>query len=463
MICYRCKSELTASDVCIKCGAKVGTYKKIVKASNQYYNWGLQKAMARDLSGAADDLKKSLKLFKYQTDARNLLGLIYYETGEIVEAMSEWVISTHLQPDNNVADEYLRYIQNKQNRLARIDQSVRKFNQALALVREGSDDLAQVQLLNVIKASPKYVKAHQLLTLLYIKGGEYQKAYKQLKHTLSIDKGNTLSLLYMKEIKTKARVKKDEKLDKKVRADEEEPIPLKVDNGVIIPTYHEGTGILQAVLKVAAGIVLGLIMAWFLIFPSMEQGLRRSYEEAFITYGNQLSAKDAQIEDLQTQIESLNQEKTDVTDQLNQVTGADGVIAEYDKLLQCMRTYQEGDLTGAISQFQAIDSAKATSQTFQACYEFMRVQVEENGATQLYNLGMEAYNQNDFETARGYLEQCVALRPDGEALFWLGICYESTGQQESAIQCYNRILTEFADSPYVMGARQQLEQLGAAG
>ena len=51
--------------------------------ANSYYNLGLEKAKVRDLSGAAQCLKKSLHFSKYQTDARNLLGLIYYENGEV--------------------------------------------------------------------------------------------------------------------------------------------------------------------------------------------------------------------------------------------------------------------------------------------------------------------------------------------------------------------------------------------
>lgn len=49
--------------------------------ANSYYNMGLERARLRDLSGAAECLKKSLHFNKYQTDARNLLGLIYYESG----------------------------------------------------------------------------------------------------------------------------------------------------------------------------------------------------------------------------------------------------------------------------------------------------------------------------------------------------------------------------------------------
>ena len=75
--------------------------------ANSYYNMGLERARLRDLSGAAECLKKSLHFNKYQTDARNLLGLIYYEVGEVGDALVQWVISMNLQPQENRADYYL--------------------------------------------------------------------------------------------------------------------------------------------------------------------------------------------------------------------------------------------------------------------------------------------------------------------------------------------------------------------
>ena len=54
-------------------------------ASNEYYNDALAKASVRDLSGAIESLKTSLKFNKLNIDARNLLGLIYFEMGEVVE------------------------------------------------------------------------------------------------------------------------------------------------------------------------------------------------------------------------------------------------------------------------------------------------------------------------------------------------------------------------------------------
>mgnify|MGYP000122695847 FL=1 len=93
MKCMVCQAVLTASDYCPKCGSYIKAQKKAGALSNLYYNQGLEKAQIRDLSGAVTCLKRSLKMNKLNIQARNLLGLVYYETGEVVAALSEWVIS----------------------------------------------------------------------------------------------------------------------------------------------------------------------------------------------------------------------------------------------------------------------------------------------------------------------------------------------------------------------------------
>ena len=94
--------------------------------SNRFYNDGLERAAVRDLSGAMNSLRQSLKFNKNNIDARNLLGLIYFETGEVVEALGQWVISKNLRPNKNIADDYINLLQTSQ---ARLD----GFNQALKL------------------------------------------------------------------------------------------------------------------------------------------------------------------------------------------------------------------------------------------------------------------------------------------------------------------------------------------
>ena len=117
MQCYNCGADLTEKNFCTNCGADVSRYKKLLSISNYYYNDGLDKAGVRDLSGAIESLKLSLKFNKYHIEARNLLGLIYFEMGETVPALSEWVISKNLRPEKNIADDYINAVQKSPTQL----------------------------------------------------------------------------------------------------------------------------------------------------------------------------------------------------------------------------------------------------------------------------------------------------------------------------------------------------------
>ena len=131
----------------------------------------MEKAGVRDLSGAIESLKISLRFNKLNIDARNLLGLIYYEMGEVVTALTEWVISKNYQPKDNLASRYLDEVQKNQARLDSVNQTIKKYNQALLYCKQNSRDLAIIQLKKVLSLNPKLVSGHQLLALLYIQEG----------------------------------------------------------------------------------------------------------------------------------------------------------------------------------------------------------------------------------------------------------------------------------------------------
>ena len=146
MNCMNCGAYLTESAYCPKCGCDVIVQKQAIILSGLYYNQGLEKAQIRDLSGAIDQLKRSLKFDKLNIPARNLLGLVYFETGEVVAALSEWVISKNIQPDNNIAVEYINLLQKDANKLDVINHTIKKYNRALQNCKEGHEDVAMIQL-----------------------------------------------------------------------------------------------------------------------------------------------------------------------------------------------------------------------------------------------------------------------------------------------------------------------------
>ena len=214
MICYKCGQDAGWNDKCPVCGADLSLFKRAIRISNSYYNDGLQKAQVRNLSGAIISLRQSLKFYKYNIQARNLLGLIYYEMGEMVDALSEWVISANYQPDDNLAKKYIDQIHNNRNQLETINQTIKKYNQALTYCKQDSKDLAVIQLRKVLSLNPKLVKGHQLLALLYLEEGHLDKAKKALRDAGKIDTDNTTTLRYLKEVNRRLKEKGSERKKK---------------------------------------------------------------------------------------------------------------------------------------------------------------------------------------------------------------------------------------------------------
>ena len=180
-------------------------YTKILHTSNAWYNEALSRAKVRDLSGAAECLRKSLRYNKQNINARNLLGLVYFEMGETVSALREWVISKNFQSENNIAGEYLGEIQKNRARLESINQTIKKYNQALLYCQQDSKDLAVIQLKKVLSLNPKMVKGHQLLALLYLEEGNLEQAAKALKNAEKIDANNLTTLRYKNEIQERTK------------------------------------------------------------------------------------------------------------------------------------------------------------------------------------------------------------------------------------------------------------------
>ena len=242
-------------------------YKKLISFSNYYYNEGLEKAGVRDLSGALDSLKLALKVNKYHIDARNLLGLVYFEMGEVVPALSEWVISKNLRPEKNVADDYIDSVQKSPSQLESFTQMSRKYNQALSYCYQDSKDLARIQLKKVLSDHPNFVQGHLLLALLYMDMKEWEKARKELNRCLRIDRANTTALRYMKEVEAAQKAEDDGARSRKSsRADE----VIKYQSGnetIIQPVGHmmepkKNIGWLWGIL---GGLAVGVAVSWFLI------------------------------------------------------------------------------------------------------------------------------------------------------------------------------------------------------
>ena len=135
----------------------------------------------------------------------------------MVEALGQWVISKNLRPNKNIADDYINLLQTSQARLDGFNQALKKYNQSLVYCYQDSKDLAVIQLKKILSVNPKYLRAHQLLSLLYIDAEEWEKAHKELLKCVQIDANNTMTLRYMREVNRMLAPEEGEKnIQKKV-------------------------------------------------------------------------------------------------------------------------------------------------------------------------------------------------------------------------------------------------------
>lgn len=108
MECLNCGAPVLENGHCSDCGMNYKLLAKAYNTSNYYYNLGLDRASVRDLTGAIDALNLALKYNKQNINARNLLGLIHYEMGEIVLGLTQWVISSSYDAGEDNIDGRLR-------------------------------------------------------------------------------------------------------------------------------------------------------------------------------------------------------------------------------------------------------------------------------------------------------------------------------------------------------------------
>ena len=462
MNCVVCQTVLTASDYCPKCGCNVKALKKIDALSNFYYNQGLEKAQIRDLSGAITCLKRSLKMNKMNIQARNLLGLVYFETGEVVAALSEWVISKNMMPEGNLASAYIDKLQKNTNRLDMINTSIKKYNQCLEYCRNGNLDMAKMQLKKVLTNNPKLIKGYHLLALIYIHEGEYEKARKQLKAAAKIDKTNTTTLRFLREIEEQtgratnldSRFKMREKEDEKQNGS----IVYKSGNDTIIqPPEYKEKSITNTLVNLLLGLLVGAAALWFLIVPAKTQKINQEANKKVVEYSGKMATISAELARMQEEMEAS-------TESVNtaQIQEAGEKAAAYENLIKAWQAHQEGNSDTAANAIEGVN-AELLSVEAKSMYDSIMKSVGSTVRKKYVNEASAALESGDYDTAIAGLEKALNIgKQDKNTMFQLAQAYDKKGDKENANQWYQKIIDEFPGTKAASDAKDYLEANGGS-
>ncbi len=478
MFCYNCGCHLSEHDYCTSCGVDVSLYKRIMSLSNAFYNEGLARAGLRDLTGAVTSLRQSLKFNKNNIEARNLLGLVYFEMGETVNALSEWVISKNTRPEKNIADDYINMIQASASRLDAINQTIKKYNQALAYCRQDSKDLAVIQLRKVLSLNPKFIRAHQLLALLYMESEQWDKAKRELVKCADMDRNNIQTLTYMREVDHMLAPDDAGRVSR--RKDKDESVRFQTDNEVLIQPRgikeprRSGVGTL---LNIALGLIIGAAAMYFLVVPAVRTNVNNDSQQKILEISNQITAKNNEITDLESQIERIQQEKEGLQEELNRYAGTDGTLQSMEQLLTAAAEYlsatqlAEGSeereqhiLQTATILEQVRDSVvlEETSEAFQNLYKAIHDTIGPHMSQLYYNIGNNEYNAGNWAEAIEALEKSIDYDPEnGDPYYILGHAYRLTENKEKAIAAYEKFVELMPLRDRANTARRYIAELSA--
>ncbi len=442
---------------------------KLMYQSNYWYNDGLKKANIRDMSGAVTSLRRSLQYNRGNIAARNLLGLVYYGRGDVVEALVEWILSKNFQSEDNVANYYIGKIQEVPGELESINQAVKLFNQSIELAGQNGEDLAIIQLKKAIAAHPSYVKAHQLLALLYIQTEQFSAARKELRTAHKLDTTDETTLRYMHEITQirKSRPSRARDRGKGGEARQEQTVTYNIGNETIIQpassVFKENSG-LHTFLNIAVGVLVGAAVMWFLIMPAVSVGRQKKLNERVISFSDRIATQEAQISALKTELEEYRANSEESEDLKEKSASTQ---ESYEIVLDVARHFSAEDMSDKEMLEQMLKvSPDSLGKIGKSRYEEVADSLFPRMCEKLYDTAGDEFESGDYDGAISSLEKVVKMEEgyqDGKALLLLAQSFEKKGEQDKANIRYQKLVEKYKGKEAAGTAQKALDGQNTKG
>lgn len=432
---------------------------KLVYQSNYWYNDGMKKANIRDLTGAITSLKKSLQYNRGNIAARNLLGLVYYGRGDVVEALVEWILSKNFQSHENIANYYIQKVRENPEELGSINQAVKKYNQALGFCRQNGEDLAIIHLKKAIAAHPTYVKAYQLLALLYMQTEQYSKARQSIRAAYKLDTTDDITLRYMHEL-NQIRRERTVKIKEKEKK-EQHTVTYNIGNETIIQpvsaSYKDNAG-LHSIINIVIGLVVGIAVMWFLIMPAINASRQNKINQQAVEFSDQIATQKSEISALTKELDAYR--STSQETESAQAT-ANSTQESYEIVINIADHYRANDMSDAAMLDELLKVVPDSLGTVgRDTFEEITGELYPRMCTSLYATSQDNYDVANYETAITNLEQVMKMDEgynEGAAMLLLAQSYEKSGDPEQANIKYQKLVEDYAGTQAAETAQAALD------
>ncbi len=434
---------------------------KLVYQSNYWYNDGLRRAGIRDLTGAIASLRRSLQYNRANIAARNLLGLAYYGRGDVVEALVEWILSKNYQNEDNIANDYIAEVQKVPGELENINEAVKRYNQSLTYARQNGEDMAIIQLRKAVELHPAFVKAHQLLALLYLQTEQYSNARSEIRAAQRLDTTDPVTLKYMHELDQIRKERPIRMQDKEKQKDQ--TVTYNLGNETIIqpaPSGVKENSNLRTVLNIGIGVLVGVLVMWFLILPAVISSRQADLNEQTLAFSERIATEEAQISALRTELDEYRTTVDEDAEDSSPVTVEETQEA-YEALMQAEEIYGSDTMNDTdLAEMLLTINPDALSAAARADYDTMTAAVFPDVCEKYYESAQESLESGDYDDARIYIERVLQMNEtyeSGGAYLIMAQCLEALGEQDEANLYYRKVTEDFPGGSAAVQAQNALD------
>ena len=430
MKCPNCSAKINKETICPDCGLNLAPYIRAKQLSARFYNHALELANDRDLSGAVRELKKSLAFDKNNINARNLLGLVHYETGDVANALKHWVLSINIQPEKNIASDFLSVYEKNTRRAEQVEQSVKLYNEALSDMRERNDDMAIISLKKALNLNPRFIEANNMLALCYLMHGKNSQAVDLINTVLKQDINNEKALCYYRGL----------------YPDKSRPVPKGYRSDPRNSAYYMPQTVARSSRSSAKrtqpvipmfffGFISAAIIVYFLAVPQLVEKKQ-----------SELDAQTGRYNELKQSFDELSTKYNESSASLSQEQKSQSKMSLQDRVKQINTAetlYNSDNATEAAMILVNIDTTDFSPEIMEQ-YAKQKQLILPLAAEQFYTSGRQQVENNDNETAKTLFNQCLKCCQEGDeirysALYQLGKIAITEQDEQTAAECFKQV------------------------
>ena len=426
--------------------------------SEHYYTKAYKLSKERKLSKAKLNLDKAISLNKTHIEAKNLMGLICFEMGEVGSALEYWILSTAYHKSNNPATGYIDTIQSKPKQLENYKEAINLHNRALDYLKNGNSDVAIIQLKKALHLNPKLVEARNLLALAYIKQEEYTLAVEQINAVFKIDHLNEKALSYLAEIESKKQQGGNNKEYTISNINKQSALSANTPQMIV----NKSKIVRRQLLYLCLGMVCSALVSEWIIVPSKLETLNADLASVKASHTKQeqtllelTKQYEAQIESLGADNLRLEGEYSLLKEELLMNQKEQGFLA-YEN---CMNKW---DWVGAADALTTIPESTLTDEERNQYEKDKEASYRRAGEIVYYEAYQKFLNQSYDEADRLFDKTLIYTKDENIAantLYYKGEIAEEKNDLGKAIELYKRIMTVYPDTHMANKAKNKVTSL----